>query len=77
LIDPPLHEFLPNLVELMEELSDLKIRLQHAADLGADRRPARADPQKRAHSQTGGEPAGSQNPMLGLRGVRLGIHIPN
>ena len=33
LIDPPLHEFLPNHGELLRELSDLKIRLQHAPDL--------------------------------------------
>ena len=33
LIDPPLHEFLPNIDELMHQLADLKIRLQHAPTL--------------------------------------------
>ncbi len=33
LIDPPLHEFLPDIHELMHALADLKIRLQHAASL--------------------------------------------
>jgi pyruvate,orthophosphate dikinase len=35
LIDPPLHEFLPDLVELVSELADLKIRLKHATDMAA------------------------------------------
>ena len=33
LIDPPLHEFLPDIDELMHELADLKIRMQHAPNL--------------------------------------------
>ncbi|MEJ2099287.1 MAG: pyruvate, phosphate dikinase, partial [Desulfobacterales bacterium] len=33
LIDPPLHEFLPNPFDLMRELADLKIRLQHVQNL--------------------------------------------
>ena len=33
LIDPPLHEFLPDIHELMHALADLKIRLQHAPNL--------------------------------------------
>ena len=31
LLDPPLHEFLPSHSELQRELTDIKIRLQHAA----------------------------------------------
>ncbi len=75
LIDPPLHEFLPDLVELVAELADLKIRLKHAADMAAIdallaeiRRKERL--RKRAQSLR------EVNPMLGLRGVRLGIYIP-
>ena len=33
LLDPPLHEFLPNHVELMRDLSDLKIRIKNAGNL--------------------------------------------
>jgi pyruvate,orthophosphate dikinase len=75
LIDPPLHEFLPDLVELVSELADLKIRLKHAADMAAiDTLLAeiRQKEQLRKRAQSLRE----ANPMLGLRGVRLGIYIP-
>ncbi len=75
LIDPPLHEFLPDLVELMAELSDLKLRIRQAAtlveidDLLLQIRDKERIRQRAAKLK-------EQNPMLGLRGVRLGIHIP-
>ena len=75
LIDPPLHEFLPDLVELMAALADLKIRLKHAPDMTAiDALLAeiRDKEQLRKRAQSLRE----ANPMLGLRGVRLGIYIP-
>ncbi len=75
LIDPPLHEFLPDLVELVSELADLKIRLKHATDMAAiDTLLAeiRLKEQLRKRAQSLRE----ANPMLGLRGVRLGIYIP-
>ena len=60
LIDPPLHEFLP-------DLTDLAVRVALAGD-GADDRDRRLlEAVKRLHEQ---------NPMLGLRGVRLGLTIP-
>jgi pyruvate,orthophosphate dikinase len=62
LIDPPLHEFLPSLVELTATVAT-------ARALGRD--PGRdgvlLDAVTRIHEQ---------NPMLGLRGVRLGLVIP-
>ncbi len=75
LIDPPLHEFLPNNVDLLHDLTDLKIKLQHAVSLqdfdtilqqikNKEKILARVD---KLHES---------NPMLGLRGVRLGIQIP-
>ena len=75
LIDPPLHEFLPDLVELVSELADLKIRLKHATDMAAiDALLAeiRQKEQLRKRAQSLRE----ANPMLGMRGVRLGIYIP-
>ena len=33
LLDPPLHEFLPNHQELLRELAELKLRLQHLKTL--------------------------------------------
>lgn len=75
LIDPPLHEFLPNLIELMQELADLRIRLQHAKTLAEidgllEQVRIKENLLERAESLR------EQNPMLGLRGVRLGILIP-
>jgi pyruvate,orthophosphate dikinase len=59
LIDPPLHEFLPDLV-------DLSVKVATSPDVTEkDRRLLAAV--KRLHEQ---------NPMLGLRGVRLGLVIP-
>ena len=63
LIDPPLHEFLPDLTELSVEVAVAE------ATGGAvdDKRKAVLDAVRRLHEQ---------NPMLGLRGVRLGLVIP-
>jgi pyruvate,orthophosphate dikinase len=60
LIDPPLHEFLPDLTEM-----SVKVALAGDKATGADRRLLEAV--RRLHEQ---------NPMLGLRGVRLGLVIP-
>ncbi|MEU5878558.1 pyruvate, phosphate dikinase [Spirillospora sp. NPDC047279] len=60
LIDPPLHEFLPDLTEL-----SVKVALAGDAADPQDRRLLEAV--HRLHEQ---------NPMLGLRGVRLGLVIP-
>jgi pyruvate, orthophosphate dikinase len=59
-IDPPLHEFLPDLTEL-----SVKIALAGAAATAQDRKLL--DAVRRLHEQ---------NPMLGLRGVRLDLVIP-
>lgn len=75
LLDPPLHEFLPNHVELMRDLSDLKIRIKNAGNLSdiddlLQKIRVKEQILKRVESLR------EQNPMLGMRGVRLGIHIP-
>ncbi len=75
LIDPPLHEFLPDHIELMRELSDLKIRLQHAPNLKEIDELLKEVRQKEKVLRRV-ESIREANPMLGLRGVRLGIHIP-
>jgi pyruvate, orthophosphate dikinase len=75
LIDPPLHEFLPSHDELLQETTELETRLKYSANepdrLGLESQLSR---QKRMLSAVGG--MREQNPMLGLRGVRLGIHLP-
>ncbi len=75
LIDPPLHEFLPNHVDLIRELADLKLRLQHCGKLEEiDELLSEINTKERILKRV--ESLSEQNPMLGLRGVRLGIHIP-
>ena len=61
LIDPPLHEFLPNLEEQL-----VKVTKAGDAASAEDRRLLATI--KSMHEQ---------NPMLGLRGVRLGLMIPD
>jgi pyruvate,orthophosphate dikinase len=75
LLDPPLHEFLPNHVDLRRDLSDIKIRLQHADNLEKidellQQFKEKEQLLKRADSLH------ESNPMLGMRGVRLGILVP-
>ncbi len=62
LIDPPLHEFLPDYTEL-----SVKVALAEAAGTADEHDVVLLDHVRRLHEQ---------NPMLGLRGVRLGIAIP-
>ncbi len=62
LIDPPLHEFLPDLTEL-----SVRIALAERDGAPVERDHRLLDSVRRLHEQ---------NPMLGLRGVRLGIVIP-
>jgi len=75
LIDPPLHEFLPDLVELVLELTDLKLRIRKAATLVEIDALLQQIREKEALRRRAAK-LREQNPMLGLRGVRLGIHIP-
>ncbi|MFF4908091.1 pyruvate, phosphate dikinase [Streptomyces sp. NPDC001260] len=59
LIDPPLHEFLPDRTELAVRLARTEHPDEHDLELLAA--------VERMHEQ---------NPMLGLRGVRLGLAVP-
>jgi pyruvate,orthophosphate dikinase len=65
LLDPPLHEFLPNIEELIRTLSDMRAKgapqseISHVEDL-----------LKKARGLQ------EMNPMLGMRGCRLGIVYP-
>ncbi|UCG04897.1 MAG: pyruvate, phosphate dikinase [Desulfobacterales bacterium] len=75
LIDPPLHEFLPAPIDLMRELTDLKLGLQKAAK-AAEKEDLSKQIQSKEALLHSAESLHEANPMLGLRGVRLGIHIP-
>ena len=62
LIDPPLHEFLPDLTEL-----SVKVALADGHDPNWVHDTHLLEAVRRMHEQ---------NPMLGLRGVRLGLTVP-
>jgi pyruvate,orthophosphate dikinase len=75
LIDPPLHEFLPSFEDLTTNLTDLKIRIRSAGSLEEiDELLARVE--EAEHMLRRVESLRESNPMLGLRGVRLGILMP-
>jgi pyruvate,orthophosphate dikinase len=68
LIDPPLHEFLPNHAELLVEVT----RMESTGTAADDPKLVEARQLLRAV-----EALREQNPMLGLRGCRLGLMIPD
>ncbi len=65
LLDPPLHEFLPKREELMVEVT--KLELIHADRSIIEEKKRLLDRVEELHEF---------NPMLGLRGCRLGIYYP-
>jgi pyruvate,orthophosphate dikinase len=65
LIDPPLHEFLPDLTELTVKVELAKARGEEGPELERDK--VLLEAVRATHEQ---------NPMLGLRGVRLGLKYP-
>jgi pyruvate,orthophosphate dikinase len=74
-LDPPLHEFLPSRMELQEELLDLKLSLKGAETLdkiNAIIKKIMVDEELSEKVEALHE----FNPMLGLRGCRLGILYP-
>jgi pyruvate,orthophosphate dikinase len=75
LLDPPLHEFLPNLEELLGELAEMKMALQRAASIREIDRLVDEISEKRGLLQQV-ERTREQNPMLGHRGCRLGLVYP-
>jgi pyruvate,orthophosphate dikinase len=68
LIDPPLHEFLPSHEELIEQVTRLRVEGRPESD--AEYAEART-------LLAAVEALREQNPMLGLRGCRLGLMIPD
>jgi pyruvate, orthophosphate dikinase len=73
LIDPPLHEFLPSRDELNKAVTELELRLK-LKDGNATALERELHAKRKVLESV--EILHEQNPMLGLRGVRLGIHMP-
>ncbi|HUX88967.1 MAG TPA: pyruvate, phosphate dikinase, partial [Chloroflexota bacterium] len=65
LLDPPLHEFLPSYEELLVEVTEAKAKGEHSAHTEEREALLKEVAQMR-----------EANPMLGLRGCRLGIMFP-
>jgi pyruvate,orthophosphate dikinase len=68
LIDPPLHEFLPNHSEVLVEVTTMQAKGVDPND------PHFAEERELLRAV---EALREQNPMLGLRGIRLGLMIPD
>jgi pyruvate,orthophosphate dikinase len=68
LIDPPLHEFLPNHSEVLVEVTRMEAKGVPTDD------PAYLKARELLRAV---EALKEQNPMLGLRGIRLGLMIPD
>ena len=64
LIDPPLHEFLPELTDLLEEVVTMRVKGETE---GLKEKESLLESVKTLHEV---------NPMMGLRGVRLSIMLP-
>ena len=75
LLDPPLHEFLPNFEELQAELFELKLKMQQANSFSEiDQHLRQIWEKERLLRQV--ERLREANPMLGHRGCRLGLVYP-
>jgi len=78
LIDPPLHEFLPSKDGLLVEVTELRIKVKRLEKKGKEKKLEKtkttlAEKEKLLQAVEGMEEA---NPMMGLRGIRLGITMP-
>jgi pyruvate,orthophosphate dikinase len=65
LIDPPLHEFLPSLEDLLVEVTELRCKTPNAPEL-----------KEKEILLKKVQDMHESNPMLGLRGCRLSIYFP-
>ena len=75
LLDPPLHEFLPNVDELLVELAELKMALRKAKTLAdMDHLLDEIDGKRNLLNHV--NKIREANPMLGFRGCRLGLLYP-
>ena len=75
LLDPPLHEFLPNFDELQAEIAGLKLSLQKAESFPKIDQLLKEIVEKEELLQRI-EQLRESNPMLGHRGCRLGMVYP-
>ncbi len=73
LIDPPMHEFLPNREDLLKELYTLKFEILTNTKSFEELDQLRTKLDKTEHMLKTVEALSEINPMMGLRGCRVGI----
>jgi len=84
LIDPPMHEFLPSYEELIQEITELRTRIDERRKAKRYRRRKGEKGIREMQKELGEKEQlftlvsqmKEMNPMLGLRGVRLGVLFP-
>jgi pyruvate,orthophosphate dikinase len=78
LIDPPLHEFLPSKDDLLVEVTRMKVKAERLEKKGKKKKLAKLQKKlnKRLNLLHAVEDMEEANPMMGLRGIRLGITLP-
>jgi pyruvate,orthophosphate dikinase len=78
LIDPPLHEFLPSKDELLVEVTKMQVKAQRLEKKGKAKKLAKLMAKLAVQEELlqAVEEMEEANPMMGLRGIRLGITIP-
>ncbi|MCU0580031.1 MAG: pyruvate, phosphate dikinase, partial [Desulfobacterota bacterium] len=75
LLDPPLHEFLPAYDTLVQDLADLKVRIQHYHTL-SEIDEALSEVRQKEDILSRVVALKESNPMLGMRGDRLSMVMP-
>ena len=78
LIDPPLHEFLPSKDDLLVKVTQMRVKAERLEKKGKKKKLAKLQ-DKLAKQETllqAVESLEEANPMMGLRGIRLGITLP-
>jgi pyruvate,orthophosphate dikinase len=78
LIDPPLHEFLPSKDELLVEVTQMRDKAARLEKKGKKKKLAKlqAKMDEKEEMLQAVESLEEANPMMGLRGIRLGITMP-
>jgi pyruvate,orthophosphate dikinase len=78
LIDPPLHEFLPSKDELLVRVTEMRIKARRLEKKGKKKKLAKFQAALIQEEELlqAVESMEEANPMMGLRGIRLGITIP-
>ncbi len=76
LIDPPLHEFLPSYEELLVQTTELRVKIEYMKKDNVNTSSEEKELQEKEEMLKAVAGMKEANPMLGLRGCRLGITMP-